>query len=149
MHFFLRCTVLTLALIFPHSSHCAEKRIKLPENDVFVKMVKYVEEEPVAGYKHAPDSAFEDFRDLKFGIRIHWGLYSNYEWRESWNFLSISHKERQAYQELCKTWNPVGFNADEWMKLFKERRYADVRFHDHASGRIQYVRHQNACQTAL
>jgi hypothetical protein len=27
------------------------------------------------GYRHAPPAAVDAFRDLKFGIRIHWGLY--------------------------------------------------------------------------
>ena len=27
------------------------------------------------GYRHAPQSAIEAFKDRKFGIRIHWGLY--------------------------------------------------------------------------
>src|SRR5271167_1881789 len=26
-------------------------------------------------YQHAPQSAIDAFKDLKFGIRIHWGLY--------------------------------------------------------------------------
>src|ERR1035437_2678104 len=26
-------------------------------------------------YRHAPQAAIEDFKDRKFGIRIHWGLY--------------------------------------------------------------------------
>jgi alpha-L-fucosidase len=30
----------------------------------------------------------------------------------------MSFAERQRYQELYKTWNPQGFNADEWMDLF-------------------------------
>lgn len=53
-------------------------------------------------------------------MRIHWGLYAIKEWKESWDFLTATREERQAYQELYKTWNPRGFNADEWMTLFKE-----------------------------
>ena len=32
----------------------------------------------------------------------------------------MSFEEKQAYQELYKTWNPQGFNAEEWMKLFAD-----------------------------
>jgi alpha-L-fucosidase len=30
----------------------------------------------------------------------------------------MSFEERQRYQSMYKTWNPQGFNADEWMDLF-------------------------------
>ncbi|MGD0501036.1 MAG: alpha-L-fucosidase, partial [Bryobacteraceae bacterium] len=39
---------------------------------------------------------------------------------ESWPFLGMSFEERQRYQSMYKTWNPQGFNADEWMDLFAE-----------------------------
>ena len=41
-------------------------------------------------------------------------------WNTSWPFLNLSPAEKQEYQEQYKTWNPSGFNADEWMKFFKE-----------------------------
>ena len=66
-----------------------------------------------------PTAAYEAFRDIKYGVRLHWGLYSiKGEPKESWPFLEMSFAERQRYQELYKTWNPQGFNADEWMDLF-------------------------------
>src|SRR5262249_51510298 len=39
---------------------------------------------------------------------------------ESWPFLAMSFEERQRYQQIYKTWNPSGFDADAWMDLFAE-----------------------------
>jgi alpha-L-fucosidase len=59
------------------------------------------------------------FRDLKFGVRVHWGLYSIEGLPgESWPFLGKHFAQRAAYNDLYKTWNPTGFNADAWMDLF-------------------------------
>lgn len=81
----------------------------------------YAETTPVPGYHWAPSSAYEAFQDTKFGVRIHWGIYSIWHrGPESWPFLDMSLKDRQTYNNLYKTWNPVGFNADQWMDAFKE-----------------------------
>jgi alpha-L-fucosidase len=81
----------------------------------------YVETTPVSEYHWAPTSAYEAFRDMKFGIRLHWGIYSIWHrGAESWPFLAMSNEDRQAYNQLYKTWNPAGFNAEEWMSLFSE-----------------------------
>ena len=58
---------------------------------------------------------------MKFGIRLHWGIYSIWHrGAESWPFLNMSFEDRQKYNDLYKTWNPAGFDADEWMNLFAE-----------------------------
>jgi alpha-L-fucosidase len=95
---------------------------RLPKTDTHYKMTcGYVEDDPVAEYTWAPDEAYEDFLDMKFGIRLHWGLYSILQLqKESWPFLTMSLAERQAYQQMYKTWNPTGFNAQEWVDLFAE-----------------------------
>ena len=81
----------------------------------------YIEREPINGYHNAPASAYEAFQDMKFGARIHWGIYSNWNrGAESWPFLDMSVADRQRYNSLYKTWNPVGFNADAWMDIFAE-----------------------------
>ena len=81
----------------------------------------YVEAEPVPEYHWAPHSAYEAFRDMKFGVRLHWGIYSIWHrGAESWPFLGMSFEDRQKYNDLYKTWNPAGFDADEWMTLFAD-----------------------------
>ena len=81
----------------------------------------YVESVPVAEYRWASARAYEAFRDMKFGVRIHWGIYSIWHrGNESWPFLGMSFEDRQKYNELYKTWNPAGFDAEQWMDLFHE-----------------------------
>jgi alpha-L-fucosidase len=94
--------------------------IKLPAGDSHYKRVKdYVEEVPDADYHHASEAAREAFRDMKFGVRIHWGVYSLWETGESWPLVNYSNEKRQAYQQLYRSFNPTNFNADEWMELFQ------------------------------
>jgi len=83
--------------------------------------VPYIETQPIAGYEPAPPSAYEAFQDMKFGVRIHWGIYSIWHrGAESWPFLEMSFAERQEYNSLYKTWNPTGFDADAWMDTFRD-----------------------------
>jgi alpha-L-fucosidase len=92
----------------------------LPKTDSHYRQVEsYIEETPVPEYRWASEGAYEAFRDIKYGVRLHWGLYSiKGEPKESWPFLTMPFAERQRYQELYRTWNPQGFHADEWMDLF-------------------------------
>jgi alpha-L-fucosidase len=83
--------------------------------------VPYIESQPIPEYHHAPASACEGFRDMKFGVRIHWGLYCIWHrGAESWPFLKLSFADRALYNDLYKTWNPHLFDANEWMSTFKE-----------------------------
>ena len=92
----------------------------LPARDTHYRNTRsYVEDVPVPEYRWASDAAYERFRDIKYGVRLHWGLYSILgQPNESWPFLQMSLADRQRYQSMYKTWNPRGFNADEWMDLF-------------------------------
>jgi alpha-L-fucosidase len=95
--------------------------IRVPETDGQWRRVKDYVDDPGPDYHHASDTAFEAFRDLKYGVRIHWGLYSLHEWwNTSWPMLDLSPSQMQDYQEQYRSWNPGDFNADEWMKFFKE-----------------------------
>ena len=96
--------------------------VRLPATDAhFAPVRDYVEAVPEAGYRHAPASAFEAFRDMKYGVRIHWGLYSGrFPGGESWPFLDLPLEKKQEYQQAYKTWNPAGFDAEQWMSLFAE-----------------------------
>jgi alpha-L-fucosidase len=94
----------------------------LPKTDSHYKVVQsYVEETPIPPYHWASGQAYEAFLDQKYGIRIHWGLYSQAGFlRESWPYLKLSYAKRDSYNQMYKTWNPNGFDADQWTTLFQE-----------------------------
>lgn len=100
----------------------AERNIRRPpDSGHSIAVAAYVESTPDPDYRHAPVEAYEAFQDLKFGVRIHWGLYSIWNLQnESWPLLRMPNADRARYQELYRTWNPTGFDAEEWMRTFKE-----------------------------
>ena len=74
--------------------------------------------------KEAHEARMKWFRDAKFGMFIHWGLYSQLagEWNDKtvtggaeWiqQYLSIPSSQ---YSLLAKTFSAKKFNADEWVK---------------------------------
>ncbi len=74
----------------------------------------------------------EDWQDLKFGLLMHWGTYSQWGIVESWSIcpedLSWATGGRkpgvaddyfsyvQNYEALQKSFNPVNFNPQKWAK---------------------------------
>ncbi len=81
----------------------------------------YIETTPIAEYHNAPGAAYEAFQDMKFGVRIHWGIYSIWHrGAESWPYLPMSFADRQQYMSLYKTWNPTAFDANQWMDTFQQ-----------------------------
>jgi alpha-L-fucosidase len=78
--------------------------------------------EPPAGQAPASDRTAW-FRDAKFGLFIHWGVYSMIG-REEWarQLLQIPVEEYQTYAD---NFNPVDFDPDEWVELAKD---AGVRY---------------------
>ena len=111
-----------LALLAASPARTTDEVFRLPASDAHFGPVKdYVEAEPEAGYRHAPPAAVEAFKDLKYGVRIHWGLYSTrFTGGESWPFLQLPFDEKHEYQQSYKTWNPSGFDAEQWMRLFRD-----------------------------
>lgn len=93
----------------------------VPETDGHWKRVEYyIERTPHSDYRQASEEAREAFRDLKYGIRIHWGVYAQRNLRASWDFVrGMNFEQKQAYQQLYKEFNPKDFDADKWMRMFK------------------------------
>ena len=71
------------------------------------------------------------FKEAQYGMMVHWGLYSllagEYKDRYSGVYaewiqanLAIPNAE---YGKLAKAFNPVFFDAEEWVKLAKTCRY--------------------------
>nr|WP_299073362.1 alpha-L-fucosidase [uncultured Allomuricauda sp.] len=72
------------------------------------------------------------FQDMKFGMFIHWGVYSvlgDGEW--------VMHQQKiplETYKKLPKFFDPEDFNAEEWVKIAKSAgmKYITItsRHHD-------------------
>jgi alpha-L-fucosidase len=76
----------------------------------------------------AKEKRLEWFRDAKFGLFIHWGLYSipAGEWNGKrslglgeWIMFRTPIPVRE-YERLASRFNPVKFDADEWVTLAKD-----------------------------
>ena len=55
------------------------------------------------------------YQDARFGMFIHWGLYALLG-RGEW----VMHLEQipvAEYEQLAPQFNPIAFNADEWVAL--------------------------------
>lgn len=72
----------------------------------------------------------ENWRDLKFGMIIHWGLYSQLGVVESWGLCSedqsfqdrngMNYEEyKNRYFNQISKFNPVKFNPDQWAEAGK------------------------------
>lgn len=90
--------------------------------------------QPVSDYTPSADNIAErnKFQNMKFGLFIHWGIYSvlgNGEW--------VMHNENipyNSYKRLADFFNPQQFNAKEWVQLAKSAgmKYITItsRHHD-------------------
>lgn len=131
-----------------------DRGIILPLSDGHYQRTKdYVEDEIDLDYCHASEAAHEAFRDTKFSIRIHWGIYSIWQMDgESWGFLDLPNEKKQEYNSLYKTFNPEGFDAKEWMSFFRNSGVQAMTFttkhHDgfsmfdtqtHVKQRVRYL----------
>lgn len=76
-------------------------------------------------YHHAPSSAIEAFKDRKFGIRIHWGLYCMIGSDASWALAGANQQFWDTYNVFYQFFNPTNFDADAWMDLFQQ---AGIRY---------------------
>lgn len=63
----------------------------------------------------------------KFGMFIHWGLYSKYAgfWQGKYatrqsHFMIFDSVPLQEYAKITKDFNPIKFNANEWARIAKE-----------------------------
>ena len=108
--------ILIIVLIV-FSSSCGKKQKKEPE-----QTINYLEES-----KEAFDQRIEWWRDARFGMFIHWGVYAipagMYNGEEvpgigEW-IMKRGKIPVDQYEAMAKSWNPTQFDADSWVKLMK------------------------------
>jgi len=59
----------------------------------------------------------EWYQDAKFGLFIHWGIYSTLgdgEW-----VMQVQSIDKKTYQKIAPFFNPTGFDAEEWVLMAK------------------------------
>jgi alpha-L-fucosidase len=73
----------------------------------------------------------EQWQDLKFGLLMHWGAYSQWGIVESWSICSEDEDwcrrknpdyeaYKKEYEALKNTFNPIRFDPSEWAKAAKD-----------------------------
>ena len=78
----------------------------------------------------------EQWKNLKFGLLMHWGTYSQWGIVESWSLCSEDEpwclRKMKNYVDYCKTYvqlkntfNPVKFDPDKWAEA---ARYAGMKY---------------------
>ena len=77
----------------------------------------------------APKAAIEHWKDLRFGMFIHWGPVSIVGTEIGWSRggerrgrpeTQTGNVPVEVYDNLYRMFNPVKFNADEWVQLAKD-----------------------------
>jgi alpha-L-fucosidase len=65
------------------------------------------------------------WQDGKFGLFLHWGLYSIGQWNEkpqkgNEHFMFVERIPLQEYAKIGASFNPLHFNADRWVQTAKD-----------------------------
>jgi len=72
------------------------------------------------------DARMQWWRDARFGLFIHWGLYAvpAGEWNGKTNYGEWIRNNAQiplaVYDKFVEQFNPVKFNADDWVRMAKD-----------------------------
>ena len=86
-------------------------------------------------------AARREFEGFRFGIFLHWGIYSTFAQGEWYLNSGLSHEE---YSKVASAFYPIRFDAEAWARAFKDSgtRYITFTsrhhdgfsmFHTHAS----------------
>ena len=90
---------------------------------VLMFILLFVQAFPQPETKAQHDERMEWWREARFGMFIHWGLYAipAGEWNGKTGYGEwIRHSAQiplEVYDNFPKRFNPVQFNADEWVRM--------------------------------
>jgi len=113
----------------------SEKQAYQPKTDTFVSLQGTEVFQPDSASIAANYKIPEWFRDAKFGIFIHWGVYSVPAFGNEWYPREMYIKDSRVYNHHVEKYGPQTefgyknfipmfkaekFNADEWVSLFKK-----------------------------
>ncbi len=107
----MRVALLLLSLLFPIAVSCSQNPVASGA--------------PTAESEAQFDERMEWFRDARFGLFIHWGLYAvpAGQWGKGSNYAEwIQHSAQipvPTYEKFLEQFNPVKFNADDWVLAAK------------------------------
>ncbi len=106
---------------------------------LFVLIVNAQLEHEITDYVWPEDQQvldkLEDWQDLKFGLLMHWGAYSQWGVVESWSICPEDYgwcerkkgsnpndyfTYKKEYENLKLSFNPTGFSPDKWAKAAKD-----------------------------
>lgn len=97
-----------------------------------------VTHDPEKEYEYPKDELVKaklaHWKDLKFGLFMHWGTYSQWGMVESWSLCPEDHPwnkrtgpdaadyfaYKKSYENLQTTFNPIRFNPDKWASAARE-----------------------------
>ncbi len=85
--------------------------------------------DPAKAYMHAPPEAIESWKDKRFGMFVHWGPVSLKGTEIGWSRKGPRRGRARGgtgsipmeeYDNLYKQFDPVEFDADEWVKIAQD-----------------------------
>jgi alpha-L-fucosidase len=98
---------------------------------IFSVLAQHGEDRYVPDPDPLVNQKLEAWQDLKFGLLMHWGAYSQWGIVESWSICSEDegwtqrknsdnyNEYKKEYEGLKNTFNPVDFNPEKWAKAAK------------------------------
>ncbi|HVN58318.1 MAG TPA: alpha-L-fucosidase [Bacteroidales bacterium] len=109
----MKLYLLLVVLLIPFVSYAQDDEKYVPETDPLVLQ------------------KLEQWQDLKFGLLMHWGTYSQWGIVESWSICSEDEgwcrrksdnyvEYKKEYESLQKTFNPIAFDPSKWAKAAKD-----------------------------
>jgi alpha-L-fucosidase len=87
-----------------------------------INITEQINTYPDSGNHSVGKKRFGDGRDWffenRFGMFVHWGLYSIPGWHEQHQWRG--RVTRNEYVKLAQQWNPIKFNPEQWLDLMEE-----------------------------